>query len=42
MLTRMPRDAIHTIRDVLPNETNGSEMPVIGMTPRTPPIFTMA
>ena len=40
MLTRMPSAAIHAISAVLPNEMNGRAMPVIGMTPRTPPMLT--
>src|SRR5690606_41780799 len=35
MLTRIPSDAIETISAVIPYETNGRAMPVIGKTPRS-------
>jgi len=42
MLTRTPTAAMEIATAVPPKETNGSVMPVIGITPRTPPMFTNA
>src|SRR5690606_11050682 len=42
MLTRIPSDAMETINAVIPYETNGRAMPVIGKTPSTPPMLTSA
>src|SRR5690606_12076525 len=42
MLTRIPSDAMDTTKAVIPYDTNGRAMPVMGRTPRTPPMLTSA